>query len=96
MCVALECVRRGIDVDLYDRGTELLTEAGRVSEGKVHLGYVYANDPTLRTTRRLAAGAVRFEQYLSRWLDLRQRPLEVSEPFLPCGAAVSKSMRASG
>jgi hypothetical protein len=81
VCAALECARRGIDVDLYDRGIELLTEAGRVSEGKIHLGYVYANDPTLRTIRRLATGAVRFEQYVSRWLDLCQGPLEVSEPF---------------
>jgi FAD dependent oxidoreductase len=81
VCVALECARRGIDVDLYDRGPELLTEAGRVGEGKIHLGYVYANDPTLRTARRLATGALLFERCLGRWIDLRLKPLEVSEPF---------------
>ena len=81
VCAALECARRGISVDLYERAEELLTEAGRVSEGKIHLGYVYANDPTLRTARRLVGGAVRFEQCLSRWLDLETQPLELSEPF---------------
>jgi glycine/D-amino acid oxidase-like deaminating enzyme len=81
VCVALECARRGIDVDLYDRRSDLITEAGRVCEGKIHLGYVYANDRSLRTARRLAAGAVLFERYLGHWLDLRQMPLDLSEPF---------------
>ena len=81
VCVALECARRGIDVDLYDRRSDLVTEAGRVSEGKIHLGYVYANDRSLRTARRLAAGAVLFERHLGRWLDLRQMPLELSDTF---------------
>ena len=52
VCVALECARRGIDVDLYDRRPDLMTEAGRVCEGKIHLGYVYANDRSLRTARK--------------------------------------------
>ena len=81
VCVALECARRGIDVDLYDRRSELLTEAGRVSEGKIHLGYVYANDPSLRTARKLAAGAVLFEHYVGRWIDVRLKTLELSQPF---------------
>jgi glycine/D-amino acid oxidase-like deaminating enzyme len=49
VCAALECAHRGISVDLYDRRSELLTEAGRVNEGKIHVGYVYANDPTEKT-----------------------------------------------
>jgi len=81
VCVALECARRGIDVDLYDRRSDLITEAGRVCEGKIHLGYVYANDRSLRTARRLAAGAVLFERYLGHWLDLRQMPIDLSETF---------------
>lgn len=81
VCAALECARRGIGVDLYDRRSELLAEAGRVNEGKVHVGYVYANDPTERTTRRLADGAVLFARCLGRWIDLRTNPLETSEPF---------------
>ena len=50
--------------------SDLITEAGRVSEGKIHLGYVYANDRSLRTARRLATGAVVFERHLGRWLGL--------------------------
>jgi glycine/D-amino acid oxidase-like deaminating enzyme len=81
VCAALECAHRGISVDLYDRRSELLTEAGRVNEGKIHVGYVYANDPTEKTTRRLVDGAVLFASCLGRWIDLHANPLETSEPF---------------
>ena len=81
VCAALELARGGIGVDLYERRTELIAEAGRVSEGKIHVGYVYANDRTLRTARRLVKGAVLFERSLGRWLDLHADPLELSDPF---------------
>lgn len=81
VCAALELARRGFSVDLFDRRAEMLTEAGRVCEGKIHIGYVYANDATLRTARRLATGAVLFECCLNRWLDLQADPLELSGPF---------------
>jgi len=81
VCAALECAHRGISVDLYDRRSELLAEAGRVNEGKIHVGYVYANDPTEKTTRRLVDGAVLFASCLGRWIDLHANPLETSEPF---------------
>lgn len=81
VCTALECARRGLSVHLYERAEGLITQAGRVNEGKVHLGFVYANDPSMRTATRLLEGAVRFQPLLSRWLDLSARPLQLSPPF---------------
>ena len=49
--VALELARRGHAVELFDEQPNLMTGASRNSEGKIHLGYVYAADPSLRTAR---------------------------------------------
>ena len=44
--MALELARHGVEVDLFDRPTRPMTGASGHNEGKLHLGYVYANDPT--------------------------------------------------
>lgn len=67
-------------MDLYDRAEDVITQAGLVNEGKVHLGFVYANDPSLRTAARLMSGALLFRRSLRRWIDLDSRPLEMSPP----------------
>jgi glycine/D-amino acid oxidase-like deaminating enzyme len=81
VCTALECVRRGLVVDLYERADALITQAGLVNEGKVHLGFVYANDLSMRTAARLIRSAVSFQPLLGRWLDLNATPLALSPPF---------------
>jgi 2-polyprenyl-6-methoxyphenol hydroxylase-like FAD-dependent oxidoreductase len=50
-CIALELARRGFDVDLLDQDLEPLNRASLRNEGKIHLGFVYAKDATLRTAR---------------------------------------------
>lgn len=77
VCVAIELARRGLDVDLYDRGDRPITRAGLHNEGKIHLGFVYANEPGLATTRLLARGALAFEGLLRRWTGL-DSPLALS------------------
>jgi len=67
-CTALELAERGHDVVLFERNTELLTEASLHNEGKLHLGFVYAADRTFRTAERMAQGAAQFMDVLSRWL----------------------------
>ena len=59
-CTALELARAGVKVDLYERESACLTRASAQNEGKVHLGYVFAKDPTLATARAMARGALTF------------------------------------
>ena len=56
-CIALELARRSVTVDLYERNPTCLAEASTHNEGKIHLGFVYAGDKTLRTARLMATGA---------------------------------------
>ena len=51
-CVAIELANRGIDVTIYDKNDTLLSRAAVANEGKIHLGYMYAGDPTLSTPKR--------------------------------------------
>ncbi len=80
--VALELANRGVTVDLYDRADDAMTGASVNGEGKLHLGYLYANDPTLRTAQRMVEGALAFEQTLRRWLGDGVDALPISSPFL--------------
>ena len=81
-CVALELGRAGLEVDLYDRADEPLTGASARNEGKLHLGFVYANDPTLATARTMVAGAIAFAPLLRRWIGDAIDAIPVSSPFL--------------
>ena len=67
-CTALELADRGHRVVLFERNTQPLSEASRHNEGKLHLGFVYAADPTFRTAERMIAGAARFADVLGRWM----------------------------
>jgi hypothetical protein len=80
-CIAMELARRGVSVDLYERNATLLAEASAHNEGKIHLGYVYSNDPTFATARLMAAGALRFEALLRRWIGEAVDALPVSSAF---------------
>ncbi|MCP4714222.1 MAG: FAD-dependent oxidoreductase [Deltaproteobacteria bacterium] len=48
-CLALEPAKRGYRVDLIDRSFEPMIGASLHNEGKLNLGFVYANDPLKRT-----------------------------------------------
>ena len=80
--MALELALAGVDVDLYDRCEEPLTRTSARNEGKLHLGYVYANDPTLATARTMVAGATAFAPLLRRWIGAAVDEIPVSSPFL--------------
>lgn len=80
--VALELARRGCAVDLFDRGSQPITAAGLQNEGKLHLGFVYGNDPSLRTTRRIAAGSLRFMPLIQRWTGAMIEQIQCATPFL--------------
>ena len=79
--VALELAERGVDVDLFEGSARIMQGASRHSEGKIHLGFVYAADETLRTARLMAAGAAVFMPSLQRWLGSVANELATSSPF---------------
>ncbi|MFI4936013.1 MAG: NAD(P)/FAD-dependent oxidoreductase [Caulobacterales bacterium] len=57
---ALFLARRGAAVTLYDRAPAPLMGASRWNEGKIHLGFLYSGDRTLRTAERLIPGGLAF------------------------------------
>ena len=80
-CIALELTRRGFDVDLLDQDLEPLNRASLRNEGKIHLGFVYARDATLRTARLMIEGALAYRRLLSEWTAGALDHPVLSEPF---------------
>jgi glycine/D-amino acid oxidase-like deaminating enzyme len=79
-CLALELAARGARVDLYERNGRCVDEASAHNEGKIHLGYVYAQDRSFDTARLMATGAICFETLLRRWLGDGVSTLPTSTP----------------
>jgi hypothetical protein len=80
-CAALELASRGLKVDLYDECSQPVSRASFHNEGKVHLGILYAKDPSLRTARLMITGALSFEPLLRRWAGFDAGREGVSTPF---------------
>jgi glycine/D-amino acid oxidase-like deaminating enzyme len=78
--IAIVLADLGARVTIFDRNSELLKGAAVANEGKIHLGYMYAGDPTLRTARIMARGALTFAPFLARYLDLPYADLSTSTP----------------
>jgi glycine/D-amino acid oxidase-like deaminating enzyme len=79
-CVALALAERGLRVTLFDKNETLLSRAAVANEGKIHLGYMYAGDPTFSTAKTMMAGALSFAPFLERYLDQRAQSFSVSVP----------------
>jgi glycine/D-amino acid oxidase-like deaminating enzyme len=79
--VALELAARGIPVTLLERDGEAVNRASLRNEGKIHLGFIYANDPSLGTALLQLEGALRFRRIVSRWLGGDAEWLATSTPF---------------
>ena len=79
-CIAIALAGKGVQVTLYDRNSQLLTRTAVANEGKIHLGYMYAGDPTLNTARTMLSGALAFMPFMARHLDLGADHFEVSRP----------------
>jgi glycine/D-amino acid oxidase-like deaminating enzyme len=81
-CAALALARAGNPVTLIDRAPAPLLRTSVRNEGKIHLGLVYANDPTGRTGSHLLEHALRFAPLLERFLgEPLDWPSLVSIPF---------------
>ncbi|MBA2565480.1 MAG: FAD-dependent oxidoreductase, partial [Gemmatimonadetes bacterium] len=80
-CVAMELAAAGVTVDLFEKTDRCLSQASTSNEGKIHLGYVYANDPTLCTARTMIGGALRFSSLMRRWIGDAIDEIPVAAPF---------------
>src|SRR5436190_4322527 len=79
-CVALALADRGVDVVLFERNSTILSRTAIANEGKIHLGWMYAADPSLRTAETMMQGALAFAPFLRRHLGIRFETLATSVP----------------
>ena len=79
-CTALALAERAVEVTLFDKNDALLSRAAVANEGKIHLGYMYAGDPTLSTAKTMIAGALSFAPFLERHLSQPAQSFSVSVP----------------
>ena len=80
-CVAMELASRGIRVDLYEKHDRCMSQASARNEGKIHLGYLYANDASLQTARTMARGGIMFASLMRRWIGEGIDRIPASTPF---------------
>src|SRR4051794_11611506 len=64
--LALSLARRGARVTLLDAAPQACAGASRWNEGKIHLGYLYAADPSLATARLVLDGGLAFKPLTER------------------------------
>jgi len=76
--VALELARRGIRVTLMDAEPRAMNRASLRNEGKIHLGFIYADDRTLGSAFLQIDGALRFRAILAHWIGRRSDWLALS------------------
>jgi glycine/D-amino acid oxidase-like deaminating enzyme len=80
ICCALALSNLGIQVTLIDKTPEPMLRASLRNEGKIHLGFIYANDNSFRTASLMLRSALNFspmiESFVGRsfdWTPLRSR-----------------------
>jgi glycine/D-amino acid oxidase-like deaminating enzyme len=82
VATALELARRGSQVTLVEQDERAVNRASLRNEGKIHLGFIYANDSSLVTARLQLQGALRFRSLLTRWIGSHADTLPKSAPFI--------------
>jgi hypothetical protein len=83
VCVALALQRWGYSVTLVDKAPDCLLRASLRNEGKIHLGFVYANDASFRTSLLMLRSALAFAPLVEEWTEARiDWPTITSRPFV--------------
>ena len=77
--VALFLARKGVHVTLVDIEDEPFCGASRWNEGKIHLGYLYAGDPTRKTARGLLPGGMAFKRLTEELIGCSLQPVITPE-----------------
>ena len=78
---ALSLADCGHRVCVFEREFSPLSSTSFVNEGKVHLGYVYVNDPGNKTALMMTRTALAFREVLERWISAADFDRLVTEPF---------------
>ncbi len=73
-CLSLFLARGGATVSLFDAATEPFAGASRWNEGKIHLGYLYSADASLRTARHVQPGGLAFRAAVEELLACSIEP----------------------
>jgi len=81
-CVALELASKGFNVDLFDQSNKPLSKASFNNEGKIHLGFTYANDQSLNSAKLMVKGAFSFKALLSKWVTSDSLIGHSSKPYI--------------
>jgi len=79
-CIALALADRGQPVVLFERNKSILSRTAVANEGKIHLGWMYAADPSLSTARMMIEGALAFAPFLRSHLGLPLDAMRTSAP----------------
>lgn len=83
VAAALALERAAWNVELIDRAPAPLLRTSLRGEGKLHLGYVYGNEPRRETAALMVDGALSFAELLDGWLP---QPVDWnalrSEPYI--------------
>lgn len=71
ICCSLALSNLGIPVTLIDKTPEPLLRSGLRNEGKIHLGFIYANDPSFRTASLMLRAAINFSPMVESFVGSR-------------------------
>ena len=63
-CIALMLRKHGYDVKIVDKSNDIINRASLNQEGKIHLGFIYGLDASLKTGKKLLLDALYFAPYL--------------------------------
>lgn len=78
---ALRLAGLGFAVDLFDRAALPMSGASLHNEGKLHLGYVYAADPSKQTHKLMARGSLNFLPILAELTGGDSGAMKTSHTF---------------
>lgn len=80
-CLALELAQRGCSVTLIDAAETCMAGASLHNEGKLHLGFVYAKDPSRLTHGLMLRGSLSFARIIEKLTGCCAEELSTSKPF---------------
>ena len=74
-CTALYLARKGRRIVVLEEAPTPVSAASRWNEGKIHLGFLYAADPSLETARKLIPGGLLFQAQIEDLLSRSITPI---------------------
>jgi hypothetical protein len=69
--MALMFKKHGYDVTIIDRASDIMTRTSASTQGRIHMGLEYANDPSMVTATYMLGSAMRFAQYTEYLVNIK-------------------------